>query len=318
MRPARKASTATSLAADRIAGAVPPEPPRLVGEREAREGLEIGDLEVEAAERRPVDRAVRASAAGSGAPSASAIGRRMSGIDSCAIVAPSQNSTMLCTIDCGCTTTSMRSKPTPNSSCASITSSPLFISVELSTVILAPMFHVGCASASAIVTSRSCSRVRPRNGPPLAVSTMRADLGRAPGAQALPDRGVLGVDGDDLAAARGARLGDDRPGRDQALLVRERETLARLQRGERRRQPREPDDRVEHDVGVGQRGELGEHARDRRRTRGPGRRERRTRPPGARAARCCARPRAPRPGSRRGDATTRRAPACRSIRSIRG
>src|SRR5262245_35896590 len=98
----------------------------------------------------------------------------MSGMESCAIVAPSQNSTMLCTTDCGCTTTSIWSKPTPNSSCASITSRPLFISVELSTVIFAPMFHVGCASASATVTCSRASRVRPRNGPPLALSTLRA------------------------------------------------------------------------------------------------------------------------------------------------
>jgi hypothetical protein len=31
----------------------------------------------------------------------------MSGGDACAIVDPSMNSTMECTIDCGCTTTSM-------------------------------------------------------------------------------------------------------------------------------------------------------------------------------------------------------------------
>ena len=32
-----------------------------------------------------------------------------------------------------------------------------------------------------------------------------------------------------------------------------------LERGEGRREPGEADDRVEHDVGLGQRGELGEH-----------------------------------------------------------
>ena len=186
----------------------------------------------------------------------------MSGFDSCAMVAPSTNSTMPCTIDCGCTTTSMRSKSTPNSSCASITSRPLFISVDESIVILAPIFHVGCCSASATVTrcelGARCGR---GTGPPLAVRTMRRTSVRAPGAQALPDRRVLGVDGHDLAAARRPRLGDDRPGRDQALLVREREPLAGFERGDRRRQPGEADDRVEHDVGVGMRGELGEHAR---------------------------------------------------------
>ena len=51
-------------------------------------------------------------------------------------------------IDCGCTTTSIRSYGTPNRWCASISSSPLFISVAESIVILPPMSHVGCASAS--------------------------------------------------------------------------------------------------------------------------------------------------------------------------
>ena len=63
---------------------------------------------------------------------------------------------------------------TPNSSCASITSSPLFISVDESTEIFGPIVHVGCANASSIVTLASSSRDRPRNGPPDAVSTMRA------------------------------------------------------------------------------------------------------------------------------------------------
>ena len=108
---------------------------------------------------------------------------------------------------------------------------------------------------------------------------MRRDLGRPAGPQALPDRRVLGVDRHDLAAAGGARLGDDRARRDQALLVREREALAGFERGERRGQPGEADDRVEHDVGVGVRGELGERAgvvearareiRPARRTRAP-------------------------------------------------
>ena len=86
------------------------------------------------------------------------MGRRMSGMESCAMVAPSTNSTMLCTIDCGCTTTSIRSNGTPNSSWASITSRPLFIRVEESMVILAPMSQVGWRRASATVTPASCSR----------------------------------------------------------------------------------------------------------------------------------------------------------------
>ena len=107
--------------------------------------------------------------------------------------------------------------------------------------------------------------MRPRNGPPLAVRMMRATSVRRAGAQALPHRGVLGVDRHDLAAARGARLGDDRTAGDQALLVGEREPLAGFERGDGRRQPGEADDRVEHDVGVGMRRELGQHVRGRRR-----------------------------------------------------
>ena len=49
----------------------------------------------------------------SGQPSASAIGSRMSGGEACAMVEPSTNSTIEWTIDCGCTTTSIRSKREP-------------------------------------------------------------------------------------------------------------------------------------------------------------------------------------------------------------
>ena len=62
----------------------------------------------------------------------------------------------------------------PKSSWASITSRPLFISVDESMVIFGPIDHVGWASASATVTARSRSAVQPRNGPPDAVSSRRA------------------------------------------------------------------------------------------------------------------------------------------------
>ena len=79
----------------------------------------------------------------------------MSGGDACAIVEPSTNSTIECTIDCGCTTTSMRSYGTSKSRCASITSRPLFTSVAEFVVTTRPMSQVGWASASAGVTSAS-------------------------------------------------------------------------------------------------------------------------------------------------------------------
>ncbi|CAH0327639.1 hypothetical protein SRABI128_06306 [Microbacterium sp. Bi128] len=103
----------------------------------------------------------------------SEIGRRMSGGDACAIVDPSMNSTIECTMDCGCTTTSMRSYGTSKSRCASMTSRPLFTRVAELVVTTRPMSHVGCASAWAGVTSASSARERPRNGPPDAVSTSR-------------------------------------------------------------------------------------------------------------------------------------------------
>ena len=45
--------------------------------------------------------------------------------------------------------------------------------VDESIVIFGPMDHVGWASASSTVTSASSARLLPRNGPPLAVRTMR-------------------------------------------------------------------------------------------------------------------------------------------------
>ena len=52
-------------------------------------------------------------------------------------------------------------------------SSPLFIIVAESTLILAPIDQLGCATACAGVAARSCSGLQPRSGPPLAVSVIR-------------------------------------------------------------------------------------------------------------------------------------------------
>ena len=98
----------------------------------------------------------------------------------CTRVDPSTNSTMECTTLVGCTTTSIRSKGMPKSRCASITSSPLLTSVAELMVITGPMSHVGWAIACSGVTSASSARVRPRNGPPLAVSTSRRTSSAAP------------------------------------------------------------------------------------------------------------------------------------------
>ena len=81
-------------------------------------------------------------------------------------------------------------------------------------MIFGPIDQVGWARASSIVTSASSAAVRPRNGPPLAVSTIRPDASRSlTGAEALVDRAVLAVDGHQLGAGwpaeRAAR--PDRP-----------------------------------------------------------------------------------------------------------
>ena len=168
-----------------------------------------------------------------------------------------------------------------------------------------PMSQVGCARACSTVTSASSSRRRPRNGPPDAVSTSRATSSRAAAAQALGERGVLGVDRDDLAGPRRRR--HQRAARDQRLLVRQRQRRAGGQRGERRAQATGAGDPVEHGVRGGRGGELGgsvrtgEHVHPgqlpaQRGGRGPGPRRRR-------AAR-----RAPRPAPRAARRPCRRPP----------
>ena len=83
------------------------------------------------------------------------------------MIAPSSNSTIECTIDCGCSSTVIFSTGVPNSQCASITSKPLFTSVDESIVIFAPISHWGWRSACSTVTSASFSQGRSRNAPPL-------------------------------------------------------------------------------------------------------------------------------------------------------
>ena len=118
----------------------------------------------------------------------------MSGMPSCARTERSTNSTIEWTIDCGCTTTSIRSNGTPNSQCASRTSRPLFMSVAESIVIFAPIRHVGWRSACSTVTpSRAAA------GPSAEGSARRrqhepADLARCRPRQALEECAVLGVD----------------------------------------------------------------------------------------------------------------------------
>ena len=93
--------------------------------------------------------------------------------DICARTDPSTYSTIEWTIDCGWTTTPMRSTSTSKSHRASMTSRPLFIIVAESIVIFGPIFHVGWRSASSTVIAENVSKGRVRNGPPEAVRTRR-------------------------------------------------------------------------------------------------------------------------------------------------
>ena len=171
----------------------------------------------------------------------------MSGCPTCATARRRQRA-MPWTIDCGCTTTSMRSYGRPNRKCASITSRPLFISVAESIVILAPMSHVGCASASARADVAQlvapCGRGTARRTRSARAATASgaspAVHCRAPSARSRPAG----------SRARGARAASTGPAGDQRLLVRERQVGAGAERGERGVEPGRADDGVQDDVGA--------------------------------------------------------------------
>ena len=89
------------------------------------------------------------------------MGRRISGAPSWAIMALSQYSTREWIILSRWITTEIFSAGIPYRCMASMTSSPLFIRVAESTVILAPMDQLGCCNAFSLVMPRSSSRFRP-------------------------------------------------------------------------------------------------------------------------------------------------------------
>src|SRR5580704_5621128 len=112
------------------------------------------------------------------------MGKHMSGVESCATMEPSTNSTIECTTLCGCTTTDTRAILMSNSQRASIISSALLNSVAESIVIFFPITQDGCFNAQATVISENFSFghfVLSRKGPPLAVSkSLRTDAGALP------------------------------------------------------------------------------------------------------------------------------------------
>ena len=121
-----------------------------------------------------------------------------------------------------------------------------------------PIDHVGWASACSGVTSSSSSRLRPRNGPPLAVTTRRRSSPRSP-----PRRHCASAECSESTATIWPGLGpllDQRAADDQRLLVGEREGASRVEGRERRGQARRAVDPVEHDVARPRR-HLGDRAR---------------------------------------------------------
>ena len=176
---------------------------------------------------------------------------------------PSTYSTSECTIDCGCTTTCTCSGGTSNSHRASMTSSPLFMRVAESTVILAPIRQVGWFSASATVTRARSAAFMVRKGPPEAVSRMRRTSARL-----WPSRHwktalcseSTGRSGDPALAGR---RGHQAARHHERLLVGERHALAALDGGHRRQQTGAAHDGREDHVGLDLAGERHETRRSR-------------------------------------------------------
>src|SRR5690606_8972029 len=171
--PSRKLATATSLAALTTAGAVPPArpastPSRKAGKRASSRGSNVSGLAATGSKR-----GVPVSSMRSGCVNAYRIGSSIVGNPAWARTEPSTNSTRLCTMDCGWITAPSRSYGSPKRKWASITSRALFASVAESTVILAPISHVGWRSAWSGVTPSRASGSQSRKGPPEAVSTRR-------------------------------------------------------------------------------------------------------------------------------------------------
>ena len=247
----RNACTATSLAAFSTQGAVPPASAASRASAQARERVEVGRLELERADRGEVERAARARRRGRDGAARRRSARACPGGRGARASRRRRGATSACTIDCGCTTTSIRSYGVPNSQCASITSRPLFISVAESIVILPPIAQVGCRSAARRVTSRELGAA--------AAAERAARRGQrealdGPGPLALDQlvqRGVLGVDRDQLRAGGLAERHHELTADDERLLVGERDVDALGERDDRRPQAGRADDRVEHEVGAG-------------------------------------------------------------------
>ena len=213
--------------------------------------------------------------------------------------------------------TSMRSAATSNSQRASITSRPLFISVAESTVIFGPICQVGWFSASAARHRRQLARRHAAERAARGGQDQPPDLGCG--------RGRAGIGGWRCARCRPAAprrralrgRHHDRAGHHEDFLVRERDRLARLDRGEHGVERRGAGRREEDDIGVGMRGDVDQPLRPVLRSPAP-RATAGSAPPAPPAARRCRRRRGRRRAAWSGAHPRPRAHSGRSIPSSRG
>ena len=118
-------------------------------------------------------------------------------------------------------------------------------------MIFGPMFHVGWASASSGVTSASSSRRAAAERPTGSRQHQRVDGLGVAALEALERRRVLESTGSSKSSTPLLRGECELARGDEALLVREREIDARLERPQCCRQAREADDGVQDDVRLG-------------------------------------------------------------------
>ncbi len=128
----------------------------------------------------------------------------------------------------------------PNRSCASISSRPLFIMVAESMEILSPMSQLGWASACSGVTSAMSASDQLRNGPPDAVRMSRSTAPMLVGFEDLEDGVVLGVHRQEDAAGLLDGVDQQASGADQGFLVGQRHHRAAPRRRDRRCRPANP------------------------------------------------------------------------------
>ena len=308
-RPARNAATASSLAAFSTAGTQPPGAPGRTGEAHARERVVVERLEGPALRRVPPARTAPRPAAAPARPA------RARSAAACPAGWPGRawrrptKVTIECTIDCGCTTTSIRSYGHAEQQVGLDQLQPLVD--QRGRVERDHRAHVpgrmgqrlvdGDAGQLGAAPSAERAAGRGQHEP--------VHLVGPPAAQALGQRGVLGVDGHDLPG-RGGRRHQRAARRPATPCWPARASAPAASAASVGPEADRAGDAVEHHVGAGGGGQLGgrlrpgEHLDARQRSRSARRRPRR---PRRRAARPCARacrraapgPGRPRPARRR-------------------